>query len=303
MKWKKLGLIFCPNNNFGWMTSHASIPIAELIKNDLFRINFSTRNSYNKSHVGYIEIDIMRPQHILKLSSQPILTPGHLGTFDENGAMLSCIVKTNTNYSFYYYIGWNLGTSVPFRNAIGLAIGNNDNLKKYSTGPILDRSIYDPCFVASPYVILDNSIWKMWYLSCIKWETTAGEKPKHWYNIKYAESKDGILWERNGEVSLPFISNDEYAISRPCILKDNLKYKMWYSYRGKKYRIGYAESPDGMHWQRMDEQAGIGVSKEGWDSEMIEYPFVFDHKGNRYMLYNGNGYGKTGFGLAILEND
>ena len=82
---------------------------------------------------------------------------------------------------------------------------------------------------------------------------------------------------------------------------------MWYSYRGQPsittYRIGYAESPDGVHWSRMDEKMhSLDVSEGGWDSEMICYPYVFDHKGKRYMLYNGNGYGKTGFGLAVLED-
>ena len=76
---------------------------------------------------------------------------------------------------------------------------------------------------------------------------------------------------------------------------------MWYSYRGKKYRIGYAESKDGKRWNRLDHLAGISPSKNGWDSEMIEYPFVFNHNGSRYMLYNGNGFGASGFGLAILE--
>jgi predicted GH43/DUF377 family glycosyl hydrolase len=76
---------------------------------------------------------------------------------------------------------------------------------------------------------------------------------------------------------------------------------MWYSYRGSRNRIGYADSEDGISWERKDGEAGIDVSASGWDSEMIEYPFVFDHDGERYMLYNGNGYGKTGIGLAVLE--
>jgi hypothetical protein len=91
-------------------------------------------------------------------------------------------------------------------------------------------------------------------------------------------------------------------MSKPCVIQENNMYKMWYSYRGQSYRIGYAESDDGIHWIRTDEKVGIDVSDSGWDSEMIEYPCVFDHKGERYMLYNGNGYGKTGFGLAILTD-
>ena len=81
---------------------------------------------------------------------------------------------------------------------------------------------------------------------------------------------------------------------------------MWFSYRsgsGEKYRIGYSLSSDGKQWKLALEDAGIDVSPNGWDSEMIEYPFVFDHKGNRYMIYNGNSHGKTGFGLAILADE
>jgi len=112
---------------------------------------------------------------------------------------------------------------------------------------------------------------------------------------------DGINWQREGLVAIDFANAQEYAISRPSVIHDSDRWRMWYSYRGQLYRIGYAESDDGKRWERLDNQAGIDTSLTGWDSEMIEYPFVFDHNDQRYMLYNGNGYGKTGFGLAVLE--
>ena len=200
-----------------------------------------------------------------------------------------------------YYIGWNISVTVPFRNAIGLAISQDEGstFVKYSNGPILDRDPCDPYFLGSACVLVENGRWRMWYLSCIGWELNNG-KPKHFYNIKHAESEDGIFWKRTGIVCIDFESKDEHAISRPCVLKEDGVYKMWYSYRGKSYRIGYAESKDGLSWVRKDGEAGIDVSDSGWDSEMIEYPFVFDHKGDRYLLYDGNGYGETGFGLAVL---
>jgi hypothetical protein len=139
----------------------------------------------------------------------------------------------------------------------------------------------------------------MWYLSCIGWDIVSG-KPRHRYHIKYAESKDGIHWQREGIVCIDFASPDEYAISRPSVIKDGDRYKMWYSYRGEHYRIGYAESDDGINWRRMDDVHGLEVSPQGWDSEMVEYPYIFDHYGTRYMLYNGNGYGKSGFGCAVF---
>ena len=124
--------------------------------------------------------------------------------------------------------------------------------------------------------------------------------PIHRYHIKYARSDDGIHWRRDGRVAIDFASEQEYAISRPAVKRDGELWRMWYAYRGESYRIGYAESADGLTWTRMDQDVGIVRSESGWDSEMIEYPFVFVHGGQRYMLYNGNGYGKSGFGLAVL---
>jgi predicted GH43/DUF377 family glycosyl hydrolase len=118
--------------------------------------------------------------------------------------------------------------------------------------------------------------------------------------IKYATSSDGIHWEREDLVAIPLQLSDEYAISRPCVIKEEKGYSMWYSYRVGSYRIGYAESADGIHWDRKDGEVGIDVSESGWDSEMIEYPFVFDHKGERYMLYNGTG-SQTGIGLLCSQ--
>lgn len=299
-KWIKKGLIFRPSGQADWMATHASVPIAVNLGDDLFRIYFSGRDALNRSQTGFIEININKPLEILYITKQPIIELGKLGAFDESGAM-SCWIMDHEGKKHLYYIGWNLGVNVPFRNSIGLAISNDGGrtFTKFSDGPILDRDIYSPCFVASPCVLLDGETWRMWYLSCIRWKIE-DNKPKHYYHIKYAESSDGIQWKKSARVCIDFKSSDEYAISRPCVLKDGDIYKMWYSYKGDSYRIGYAESKDGLYWERKDELVGIDVSKSGWDSEMIEYPFVFDHKGKRYMLYNGNGYGITGIGLAIL---
>ena len=121
--------------------------------------------------------------------------------------------------------------------------------------------------------------------------------------IKYAESRDGIQWQRDGRIAIPFAAPDEYAMSKPCVLKHNGRYRMWYSFRGAAYRIGYAESDDALVWQRLDHLAGIEPSSAGWDADSVEYPHVFEHGGRLWMLYNGNGYGRTGFGIAVLEDD
>jgi hypothetical protein len=301
MKWlKKARLFELPRRTYGWMVSHAAVPYADRLRGSRYRVYFSARDRDKRSRTGFFDFDLQHPEKILSISQSPILVPGRLGAFDDSGAMLSWITD-HKNKKYFYYIGWNLGVTVPFRNAIGLAVleGGGQTPRKVSEGPILDRDIHDPYFVSGPCVLVDGGIWRMWYLSCREWKLEAG-KPKHWYHIRYAESADGIRWRKTGIVCIDFLTRSEYAISRPCVIKENNGYKMWYSHRGKNYRIGYAESSDGLYWTRKDNEAGITVSRSGWDSKMIEYPFVFDHQGRRYLLYNGNDYGKTGVGLAVL---
>ncbi len=300
MKWIKKGQIFEPKGNPTWMQTHAALPVVDRMSGDLYRIYFSTRDSKNRASIGFIEININDPTNILQISDKPILSLGDSGSFDDNGIMASCIVNVGSR-KFLYYIGWNQGVSVPFRWAIGLAISDDGGktFLKYSKGPILDRNTVDHYFVASPIVMKEENVWKMWYLSGIKSETVNG-KPIIPYHIRYAESLDGINWQRNGQVCIDLRKN-ETRIARVSILKEKNIYKMWYPYAIDSYRIGYAESSDGIIWERKDEEVGMDVSVSGWDSEMIEYPFVFQHGNTKLMIYNGNNYGKTGFGYAILQ--
>jgi hypothetical protein len=300
MQWRKLGLIFCASGQRAWMHTHAAVPIAEAIEGSLYRIYFSSRDAANRSHTGYVVIDLQQPQTVLYLAETPVLSPGGLGLFDDSGAMATWLTRVG-NRRYLYYIGWNLGVTVPFRNALGLAISEGDApFVRYAPGAIIDRSLREPHFCASCCVMKDGELWRSWYLSCTGWDLRQG-RPEHRYHIKYAESDDGICWRREGHVAIEYGNENETAISRPSVLRDADGWKMWYSYRGANYRIGYAESVDGKHWLRQDHRAGIEVSASGWDAEMIEYPFVFDHEGQRFMLYNGNDYGRSGFGLAVLD--
>jgi hypothetical protein len=138
----------------------------------------------------------------------------------------------------------------------------------------------------------------MWYVSCSGWEMVDGS-PRHRYHVRYAESDDGIAWRREGRVAIDYADPDEYAMGRPCVVKDGETYRMWFSARGGGYRLAYAESPDGLVWTRRDADAGLDPSGDGWDSEMVTYPAVLDVGGTRYLLYNGNGYGRSGVGYAV----
>ena len=301
MTWRKLGRVFAVDGSRAWAKSHAAVPTVGRIEGSRVRVYYSARDASQRSHTGWFDLDLTGPR-VVNDFPNPVLEPGPSGRFDDSGAMATWSHPGPDGSRYLYYIGWNVGRTVPFRNALGLAIEEaNGSIRRYA-GPILDRSIHDPCFVASACVLKEPAGWQMWYLSCVDWQPTPSGL-RHRYHLKHATSDDGIDWRRDGTVCIDFRDDTEYAISRPSVVKDGAVYRMWYSHRGDRYRIGYAESAEGRHWVRHDDRAGIDVSPGDWDGEMVCYPAVFDAAGARYMLYNGDGYGATGIGLAILERD
>jgi len=304
MKWIKKGLIFKPEGQFDWCVTHAMLPVADRVGDDLYRIYFSGRDISNRSLIGYIEVNINEPQNIIRISEEPILGLGKLGTFDDNGVSPTWLINYNGK-KYLYYMGWNKGSTVRASEVSGLAISddNGETFERVSQAPILHRTNSEPYgILVLSCILIEGNKWRMWYDSADYWI----DKDLPHYNIKYAESgkrEKGINWLRKGLVSVDFQYPDETRVSRACVMKENGIYRMWYCYalgRGG-YRMGYAESKSGIQYIRKDEEVGINVSESGWDSEMLCYPFVFNHKGKKYMLYCGNGYGKTGFGYAILE--
>ena len=297
-KWEKLGCVFVPDGSKPWIRTHAANPVVRQIDGSLHRIYISGRDDLNRASISYIEIDMRDPCRVLRESSGPVLEPGKLGLFDDSGVSMGCFTQIG-GVTHLFYLGWNLGVTVPWRNSIGCAVEQSDgSFARVSEAPLLDRCDADPYSISYPWIVQNGDRYHMWYGSNLSW----GEEQEDMAHLlKYAVSEDGLSWERDGSAALHFKDDSEYAMSKPCVIVDADKWRMWYSYRGDAYRIGYAESDDGLTWTRKDDQAGIDVSGDGWDSETVEYPCVFDYDGKRYMLYNGNRYGLTGFGIAVLN--
>jgi hypothetical protein len=298
MKWLKRGLLIEPPVHLPWVTSHAAVPHVQENGGSL-EVYFTTRDDRRRSHIAVARVDLERG--LVQVAPDPVLIPGPLGSFDDSGVMTSSLVRDG-DQSYLYYQGWSLGVTVPFYVFGGCAISRRAGapFERVSPAPVLGRNAVDPYMCSSPWVLREEDRWRMWYVSNLGWRSREEGDPRYVVHIKYAESSDGLAWERDGHVCIDFVSPGEYAISRPCVLKDGDLYRMWYSYRGDAYRIGYAESRDGLEWRRKDNDVGIDVSPEGWDSEMVEYACVFDYGGSRHMLYNGKGYGETGIGHAVL---
>jgi hypothetical protein len=296
--WRRLGRLPLDTSCAAWAKTHAALPVVERLDDDRFAVYLSLRDAGGRARIGRTTLTMAGTPAFAPLDSEPVLDLGPLGGFDDSGVTSSCVVTT-ADRRFLYYTGWSRGVTVPFYLAAGLAVSENAGpFRRISPAPLLDRSAVDPFLTASPYVIVEDGHWRMWYVSATEWrEGPSG--PRHYYHIRYAESENGVEWRRDGTVCIDYGAADEHAFARPCVIRDADLYRMWFPVRGESYRIAYAESGDGTRWTRY-ERNGLSAGGTDWESTMVEYPYVFDWDGTRYMLYNGNDYGRTGVGLAAL---
>ncbi len=298
IRWKKRGLVLQPDERLVWAKSHCMVPTPLMIGNGLAQIYFSSRDASNRSSIGYAILDLSAEGKVLDYAQEPVLTCGDLGCFDDNGVTPSCVKKVGDQLHLYY-IGWNPGSTVRVHLFGGLAIStdNGQTFERWSRAPIIERCQSDPYLNTAPWVVKADDEYRMYYVSGCGW--VHKDLPR--YNIKVCRSPDGKNWLRDGHVCIDFANSSENALARPYVIFEDGIWKMWFAHKGPAYRLGYAESVDGLTWSRRDHLVGIDVSAAGFDNEMIEYAAVVRHEGRRFMFYNGNNYGYDGIGLAIEE--
>jgi predicted GH43/DUF377 family glycosyl hydrolase len=206
-----------------------------------------------------------------------------------------------------YYVGFELCHHIRYRLLSGLAASTDEGetFQRILTTPILERSPEEMHFRCGPFVCPPDSgrDFRMWYVAGSSWEEIEG-KQMPIYDIRYAESSDGIHWPYHGHVVLPVDPRHEHGFGRPYIVQCGKRLQMYYSVRRRMplaYRMGYAESDDGLHWQRLDDSMGLDVTPGAWDGDSVEYAAIVDVAGRTLCFYNGNDFGVTGFGVAELQ--
>lgn len=313
-KWVKRGRVFNPKNVTGrpWLQEFAQAP-ATLIFDDFVRVYFSCRPSPDAqgqyvSYSSFVDLDRKDLTKIIRVADQPILDLGGLGTFDEFGTYPVSVIKHNDKYRAYFG-GWTRCESVPFNVAIGIAESEDAEIfTRLGPGPVISYSPDEPFVMSGPKIRLFKDEYHLYYIAGKKWVMHEG-RAEPVYTIRLATSKDGLNWNKHGAELIPVRLEENECQASPDVTFSDGRYHMFFcyrystDYRGKEkgYRIGYASSPDGKNWTRDDAKAGLDISDEGWDSEMVSYPHVFTLDGKTCMFYLGNGVGREGFGLAELD--
>jgi hypothetical protein len=301
MKWNKLGLVYNSDGKFGWNKLGAFVPTAMLM-DGFIRIYVAMHDEHTIGRIGFVDVDCDDLTKVLYVSEKPIIDIGQPGTFDDNG-MTPMSIVVDGNYIYLYYVGWELGVKVRYFLFAGLLISQDggQSFERASRSPILGRKDWALYLHGSLGVLKEGKEWKTWCLASSNW-IQVKDRQAPTYKMHYEISNDGIEW-KDVCICMEHATEDEYGFGRPWVIKENGIYKMFYSVRHKSigYRIGYAESEDGLKWERLDDQIGLNVSDTGWDSECTSFGSIVDYKDNRYIFYNGSHGGYTGFGVAVLE--
>ena len=181
------------------------------------------------------------------------------------------------------------GVTVRMHLHAGLAVSSDNgkhlkDIQSHHFGKKQYRSIFNGNIINSKR----ENIYKMWYVSGMGGLKNNETFPL--YNIKYATSKDCVSWVRKGKICIDYKNRFEHAIARPIVFKET-EYKMWLSYKGNHYKIGYAESLNGKDWERND--SVIKFKRTTLIMIILcRYPFVVNTKDNLYLFYNGNNMGR-----------
>lgn len=303
MKWCKKGLIYTPPLDGTWKDNSALTPTAFILNDTTIRNYISFRDQKGIGRIGYVDVDAKNPSNVLNISDKPVLDIGSDGMFDDNGLILGDLIRVDGKI-YLYYVGFQLVKKSKFLAYSGLAISsdNGETFYRYKNTPILDREDEGVYIRAIHSVIYEENKFKIWYAVGNGWENIDGtDFPQ--YDINYIESKDGINFPKAGVKCIENdVSNLEYRIGRPRVYKKDNQYIMNFTYgtTDGRYIAGQAISVDGINWMRNDNELGIELSNEGWDSVHLSYPSLVTTKDKTYMFYNGNNMGKDGFGYAEL---
>lgn len=302
--WSKLGLVYCASADSEWAYSHAYCPTPVARDEDTIRVFCAFLDEAGIGRCGFVDVDARDPTRVLAISERPALDVGAAGTFDEHGVTPLCALRLADGSLRLYYAGWQRGVGVRYFLFTGVAHSRDGGARfvRHSQAPVLDRSDHELHIRTGGLVLPRGEGYEMWYAGGSGW-VSDGTTLRPRYELRHATSADGLSWPAVGEVSFE-PAEDELGFGRPCILQRDGKLHMWYGRRSMSgaYQLGYAVSVDGSSWERRDGEAGLGLGAPGaFDSEMVGLAGLIETEHGTYLFYNGNGYGRTGFGVAVAR--
>ena len=287
-----------------------------LLFEEFTRVYYSCRkppnNGQYKSEVRYVDFskDFSK---ILSVSNDEVVAEPDLGSFDEHGVFPLDVVRVGSELVGYSG-GWSRRSSVSIDMSIGQLKSHDDGntFQREGPGPVLTKSVDEPFLVGDPSVASVDGLLHMFYIRGTQWTAVSNGEPERTYLIAHRVSLDGRSWTRAaGSGPFPIEPKSRWeAQAMPSLVKVSDVWFMFFSFREtfdfrtnkeNAYRLGLAYSHDLNSWTRLDDD--FESWRQNWDDAMMCYPNAHVRDEKVYVLYNGNEFGRHGFGGVVLNFD
>ena len=300
--------VYGPQQSGAWDTWTNGVSIVPTADGKTYRMYYAGRKG---AGIGLAEAAIANPLSWKEHPASPVLVPRE-DNWEGNQINQPRVVKVTDMHWRMYYTGWGFpgpdkpkALGSPWAMNIAESFDGGTIWKRLRDEPIMERGgagSPDDGAACVPMVIRVGDEWMMWY--------TAGQiAPDGQLNVHLclATSPDGVWWEKYaGNPVLTDQAGDTPHIfaSRCYVRHDDGVFRMWYSYSmgQPSYRIRYAESLDGIHWERAPIAPVLNASPTpAWDDMRVEYPEVQVVDGAFRLWFCGNEFGSVGYATGVIE--
>ncbi|MDA0745139.1 MAG: hypothetical protein O2954_01380 [bacterium] len=282
---------------------------------DTYRMLYWGSDRQGLNYILQAETSIHSPNN-WEPAGEPLLGPQPETTHNCQGPGFPFLLPVENSPWLLYFVGWGYRPDGKLPNTTGVAISEDQgqSWRYHNEHPVLplDRD-YDREGTGSVWVLHEQGRFRMYYTAIGKYKP----KPKDVQTghgdiipeigIAYAESTDGIQWEKTEDnlIVKPRgfnVDPYEYICSKPCVIKTGSTYTMWVNTFGTAYRVHRLTSTNGKNWQWSERTGPDGEFHTGtqgaFDDQQRCYPTVIPENGTYRCWFTGNGFGKTGMGYA-----
>jgi hypothetical protein len=307
--WHREGPLVSVKPGHPWWVSHAQLPTALPLSERLWRIYFAARDGGQHGHIVAVDVDPGEGMRIVAEHLQPLLERGALGAFDHDGVAPSAAIVVNGQVRLYYS-GVSVRRDVRGQVSIGLAVSDDGlTFRRAFAGPVHGIGPHDPYFTSAPIVLHTDDGYRMWYVGGTQWRDVDGF-PDLFYEIRTTRSDDGMIWDPRSATAVALRPPREAGLGRPWIADGSDGRRLWLSRRGESYR-GPGEGAYHLVSIAADAQGSFAGPAEpiqlenppaagDFDSWMQAYACIVPYRDDLVMLYNGDDFGRAGFGWARL---
>jgi hypothetical protein len=309
--WVRRGMLFRRPADVGWWASHAQAVTPLVLEPRRWRLYFSGRDAQNRSRILFVDVDPLDGMRVIERCFEPVLELGAPGSFDSAGQG-ACAALVRGGAVHLYYVGVHLRRDVPYGLAVGLAASpEGKGFERLVPGPVLSTGPQDPWFSSAAHVTDDAAGGATaWYTSGTGWVELPGGGRDPVYELASASSPDGIRWTRRPAAQVA-AAGGAGGLTRPWAVTIGGQRLLFFAERGtfgfrsdsaQAYRLRQvpldpAGTPSG---PAVPVAFANPPGPDDWDGFMQAYPSVLPLQGGHVMFYNGDGFGRDGFGWATL---